>query len=279
MRRGILDKLQRLVDECVILAHMDKTRMDDPTVVPAYIFYAGLASSYDTDESHSIGQLLREVANGVDMVEGWSEPDALVLYRATLGVPIYFFRRVTDELSAAYRKVKASTHRGYPLHIDRAFESDDDLPDLDPIALRRARERAQSESEARAAQGQRTERLIAFSLCAHQGSVLRDDKGWRWQMKGFGRPLASGRAAAYDAFWALEAALRDDMVQSAQQLIATRRVEVSERRKLADELASHEEKLAVMYYEALANERAAESRFLEAERAAMSGLIDELRGA
>jgi hypothetical protein len=276
IRKAISDKLQRVVEECVVLAHLDHTRMDDPTVTPAWIFYAGLASRYKTDEPHSLGRLLKGVAPTVDLVDGWEEPDSLVLYRAALGVPVYWFRRVTEELAVAYRKVKAARGRGYPLHIDAAFEDDDDLPDLDPLALKRARERAEADAAARGLAESRSELVRSFVLCSLAGSITGADGQWHWRMRGHGQPLAERRSDAIEAFAALERGLRDDMVGEARRSWQARSVEKTDRVGLAADLGTHEERLNGTYYEAVAQGWDAEARYLDEERAAVRLMKGEL---
>jgi hypothetical protein len=276
VRQRTLDKLQRVSDECVTLAHLDRARVGvDSTVVPARIFYAGVAPRYDTDEPDSLGRLLRQVASDVDFVEGWTEPDAIVLYRAMLGIPLYFFKRVTDELYTSYLKVDGRANRSYPLHIDAAFE-DGGAPNLDPMELKAARERAEREKAARAAAAGREARLRGFTLAAMMGSILRDDEGYRWEMRGFGKPLAPRRAEAAERFWELDPTLRNDMIDSAEQALATRQLEAPDRRRLIEELQAHRDALSGLYYQAVAEERDAEKRFLDEERRVVDDLIESI---
>ena len=107
VQNHIADKLRRVVDQCVLLAAIDKTKRDDPTVVPADVFYVGCAPRYSGDEATSLRQLIKGAASGVDFIDGWGEEDMIVFYRALLGVPIYFFKRVNDELYNSYKTVKA----------------------------------------------------------------------------------------------------------------------------------------------------------------------------
>ncbi|MEZ4319164.1 MAG: tubulin-like doman-containing protein [Myxococcota bacterium] len=273
IRKRVLDKLQRVADECVTLAHLDKARIGvDDTVVPARIFYAGVAPRYDTDEPGSLGRMLREVASGVDFVEGWSEPDSIVLYRAMLGIPLYFFKRVTDELFTAYKKVDAKSNRTYPLHIDRNFEGGR-VPNLDPIELKEARERTARESEAKKAAQERGSRLRGFTLCALLGTINRDESGYSWTMKGFGKPLAARRADAFEAFWQLDPTLRDDMLAGAESTMRARTAEKPDRARFRSELEAHRDALSGLYYQAVAEEREAEKRFLDDERRAVDELI------
>ncbi|MCB9667944.1 MAG: hypothetical protein H6736_02180 [Alphaproteobacteria bacterium] len=278
VRRRTLDKLQRVADECVTLAHLDRARVGvDSTVVPARIFYAGVAPAYDTDEPDSLGRLLRQVASDVDFVQGWTEPDAIVLYRAMLGIPLYFFKRVTDELFTSYKKVDARSNRSYPLHIDAQFENGG-APNLDPMELKAAREKAQRDDEARKAAASRDARLRGFTLCAMLGTIVKDDDGYRWEMRGFGKPLAPRRADAAEAFWQLDPTLRNDMVDAAERTMTQRSVEKPDRVRLVESLKAHRETLSGLYYQAIAEEREAEKRFLDEERRVVDGMIGALEG-
>ena len=265
VRRRILDKLERTVEECVVLAHLDRTRMDDPTVVPARIFYAGLAPSYDTDEPTSLGRLLREVASGVDFVEGWNEPDALVLYRAMLGVPVYFFKRVNDELHHAYLKVRSDPHRSYPLHIDRGFEGEA-LPDLEPVSLRRARERAEAEDAARREREARTDRTRHLVRGLTAGVVVERDGAYHWEMRGYGKPLGERFSAAWDGFGQLDPTLRGDLTAAADAWWQERSLDRAGREQLTAAVAAVEDKLTGRFYQAAAEGWDAERRALEEAR-------------
>lgn len=278
VRQRILDKLQRVVEECVVLAQIDTTRLDDPTVTPANIFYAGVAPRYATDQPDSLGRLLKEVAPGVDLVEGWNEPDALVLYRAKLGIPVYFFRRVTQELALSYHQVKRAVGRGYPLHIDKAFEADDDLPDLDPMAIKRAREKADEEAAARQAAEARSESLRRFALATLAGGIVFEEGQWAWRMSGFGKPLAERRSQAFGAFQALDRSLREDVESLGERGLSMRRVERSDRQALVEDLEALKERLSRAYYEAMAEGWESEARFLDEERGVVQQIVDEVSG-
>ncbi|MBZ0121708.1 MAG: hypothetical protein K8H88_32220, partial [Sandaracinaceae bacterium] len=52
------------------------------------------------------------------IIEDWAEPDRIVLYRSILGVPIYCFPHVNEEMKAAYRRFQSRKEKGWPLHID-----------------------------------------------------------------------------------------------------------------------------------------------------------------
>src|SRR5690606_22360479 len=101
-----------------------------------------------------------------NVIEDWDDPDRVVLYRSILGVPIYCFPHVNEEMRAAYLRYQAKKEKGWPLHIDASFEG---LRDLDPNVARR-------EKEARA---ERTRvALLAMALGCSRGSVKSDGGVW-----------------------------------------------------------------------------------------------------
>lgn len=279
VRQRMQDKLQRVVEECVVLAQLDATRRDDPTVTPAEIFYAGIAPRYATDAEDSLARLLKQVAPGVDLVEGWNEPDSLVLYRATLGIPVYFFRRVTQELATSYHQVKRAVGRGYPLHIDKAFEADDDLPDLDPMAIKRAREKREAEATAREAAESHRDALRRFALATLAGGVVFEEDQWAWRMGGFGKPLAARRGQAFQAFQGLERSLREDVEALGRRGLSMRKVGRSDREALLEDLSGLNERLSRAYYEAVSEGWESESRHLDEERKVVQAVIDEVSGS
>ena len=63
----------------------------------------------------------------------WADADRLVLYRSILGVPLYAFPHINEEMKANYQRYQAQPQKAWPLHIDQHWES---LPDLDPEARR-----------------------------------------------------------------------------------------------------------------------------------------------
>ncbi|QSQ19575.1 hypothetical protein JY651_30205 [Pyxidicoccus parkwayensis] len=277
VRTGIEDRFKRLAEECVLLAHVDATRRDDPTVVPADVFYAGLHERYASDEEGALWNLLRGSVAGTQRVAGWEEQDSLVLYRALLGVPLYWFRNIQTELYSAYKKVKADTNRTYPLHIEAAWEGDPGLPDLDPVEIKRAEERRTAERAAQAARQSRDSRLRAFTLCMLFGNIVRDEQGYHWTFAGTRNKLAPERAQAFEAFEAMDPTLRSDLESSSQDAWRHRTVERSERTRLLEEAQAHQRKLTETYARAVAEGRDAEKRFLQEERAVVESLLAELR--
>ena len=277
VRAGIEDRLKRLSEECVLLAHVDATRRDDPTVTPADVFYAGLASAFASDEEGSLWSVLKGVVNGANRVAGWEDPDSLVLYRALLGIPVYWFKNVQTELYTGYKKVRDDRNRTYPLHIEAVWEKAPGLPDLDPMEIRRAEERRAAEKAAQSSRQAREGRVRSFSLCNLFGGVQRDDQGYSWLMGSVRNPLAASRAAAFEAFEALDPVLRQDLEHGAQGQWAQATAERPSRQKLAEEVQAHARRLAELYARAVSEQKESERRFLQDERAVVEALAQELR--
>ena len=98
-----------------------------------------------------------------NVIEDWDDPDRIVLYRSILGVPIYCFPHVNEEMKAAYRRYQAKSEKGWPLHIDFSFEG---VNDLDPEDAKRAK----------AAEAERLRvGLTAIALGAARGTVTSED--------------------------------------------------------------------------------------------------------
>lgn len=277
VRRGIEDRLKRLSDECVLLAHIDATRRDDPTVTPADVFYAGLHDRYASDEEGSLWSVLKGVVSGTNRVAGWEERDSLVLYRALLGVPVYWFKNVQSELYSGYKRVRDDKNRTYPLHIEATWESSPGLPDLDPVELKRAEERRTAERSAQASRDARDARLRAFSLCALFGSISRDEEGYHWTFAGTKTKLATDRARAFEAFEALDPVLREDLEKSARDSWMNATAERPSRNKLLEEVQAHQRRLTEAYARAVAEQKDAERRFIQDERSVVESLATELR--
>lgn len=276
IQEHIRDKFNRLVDQCVILANIDKTKLDDPSVKPAHIFYAGLAPRYSGTEG-SIRAAIRHVASGVDFIEGWNEEDLVVFYRAMLGIPLYFYRRVNEELYHSYRAVKAKPNRSYPLHIEASWE--DGIPNLDPAELREAEQKRRATAEAQTRVMERDSRIWNFVLTAFAGGVQRSPDGsYDWVVGAVRKRLGPDRASAFTAFSAIDPALRDDLVKAGVRVHAERTATAPARRSFRAELDAHLTALGEQFALALANEDESATRYLKDERrvvaAHLVGLAD-----
>lgn len=269
VERGVREKLARVYADCVLLAQIDRSKSDDPDVRPADVVYAGLAPAFDTDEAGSLGRSLRAAVSKVGLVEGWNDRDALVLYRALLGVPVYWFRSVEGRMQPAYRRAKADGKRGYPLHIDARWE--DTLPDLDPIELRRADEQRAKEAVASRAREARMARVAAFAVAEWAGLVGESPAGWRWTLDGVSGALPGPRHAAFAAFEA--SSVRDDVAQEARRRLDGARADRRRTEDVAAELDALAGRLRAAYARAETERDDAELAFLREEREALTSML------
>jgi hypothetical protein len=280
VQSGIEDKLARLSADCSEIANIEPR--DGDGVKPANVIFAGLDARFDTEEPGSIGPALRRVVQGrMQLVTGWHDPDSLVLYRARLGIPVYWFRNVETALAPAYAAVSRRDNRSYPLHIEAAWETNahqNGLPNLDPLEIRRARERDAASKVQREAVSARGDRVRAFTLAALVGAIVDGGQGYAWSMAGVSQPLGRDRAAAFDAFDALDPDLRNDLAQAGIEAYESRKGERQPRAKLLAELQAHGERLKAIFFRANAEQRDAEIRFLKEERELVASLVKELQG-
>jgi hypothetical protein len=279
VEKGVEDRLKRLSAECALLAHIDQTRRDDPTVTPANVLYAGLAERFLTDERGALGTILKSVAGGVNFVSGWDDPDALVLYRGLLGIPIYWFRNVEAQLAPNYRSVLARPGRSYPLHIEASWEptaTQQGLPDLDPLELKRRREQDALEAAARKQRDARTDRVRAFIQAWMVGSVVEDGDTLAWSFMGARGPLAAERAQAFIAFEALDPTLRGDLEDEARKAWAQRHADRRTRETLREEARAMLARVKGGFARALAERNDSEKNFLTEMRGVLEALDAEL---
>src|SRR5690606_9727753 len=127
-----------------------------------------------------------------NVIEDWPDPDRVVLYRSILGVPVYCFPHLNEEMKSAYVRYQARTDKSWPLHIDASWES---LPHLDPEERRR-------EKAAEAAQ--RALGVLSMALGAARGAIVADG-GFALALEtGQKLPLAESLTAAAERLLALE---------------------------------------------------------------------------
>jgi hypothetical protein len=282
VRASIEERLGRVANEAVLLAHLDATRRDDPTVTPADVLYAGLHDRHTTDDAGSLGGLLRGTLPGVNFVQGWKDADSLVLYRAVLGVPLYWFKNVSTVLEPAYRHVMADPHRTYPLHIEAEWERDAEgrpgLPDLDPVQVKAAEQRRKAEAAARQQADAARSKIRQFNLVQLAGGITVGEAGYAWALAGATGPLGHKRHQAFQAFFALDPTLRDLLVQQAQAAWDQRTVDRRARAALAEEIAAHQARLTAAFAAAVAADDDAEKRFLAEERDTLAALASAASG-
>jgi len=277
VRRGIEDKLRRLADECVLLAHVDANLDADQNVTPAKVFYAGLAPQYNTDEDTSLGKLLGGVVSGLNFVDDWNEKDSLVLYRAMLGIPLYFYKNVNGSLYPSYRKAHDDPGRQYPLHIEGAWETGDtELPDLDPVKLRRHAEMVAAAQKADADRLAREDRIREFALCAFSRQVDLKDGGYVWRYGDMDGPLGGDRAEAFTEYNALEQEIVEALAAEAKSAWERQTADRRSRLRLIEELGAHKKRLTGLMFAAKQEMRDAEQGFIAEERDVVDGILDEL---
>jgi len=128
--------------------------------------------------SGGLKKVLEEATYGKSAheIEDWPDPDRIVLYRSILGVPIYCFPHVNEEMKSAYRRFQCREEKGWPLHIDGAWET---LPDLDPTDRRHELEAVAERMRVGvaamalgAARGQIASQGGAFQLTLEGGAVV-----------------------------------------------------------------------------------------------------------
>ena len=189
----------------------------------------------------------------------------IVFYRALLGVPIYFFKRVNEELYQSYKQVKAKPNRSYPLHIEATWE--DGLPNLDPKEMRAAEEKRRAEEAAQREAGERDGKIWRFVLATMAGSVQKNsDGGFDWVMGSIKKKLGADRAGAYGAFWAMDPSLRDDLVDAGTRLEREKLATAVGRRTFRGELESYSAGLKESFAAAYADENEGAVRYLKEEK-------------
>jgi hypothetical protein len=274
VRHGLVDRMTRLREQCVLLAHVDPAKSDDPDVKQANIALAGLAPEFGS----TLGQLLREVqvsSTNMKFLDNWQDRDAMVLYRAALGVPLYFFKNLV-ELQANYRTVRDRTDRGYPLHIEAAWEKA--LPDLDPEEMKAFDEQRKREAEEQKRKAAEMTGVRDFSLASIFGSVVRTDAGvWEWAQGEVRGALGPTRSAAYRAFQAMDPMTRQDLVFGPLETWnGAVNGERAAKERAKAEVQAHEKRLKELYARASAEGRDAERLHLQLEREGVAALYKEL---
>lgn len=89
----------------------------------------------------------------------WPDSHRIVFYRSVLGVPLYCFPHINDDMKAAYRRFQSQREKAWPLHIDQHWEA---LPDLDPEDRR---------NELEAVEAQRRVSVVGLALGIARGII------------------------------------------------------------------------------------------------------------
>ena len=154
--------------------------------------FVGLHASL---QSGNFGTLMEEATHGLDeqVISDWPDADRIVFYRSILGVPVYCFPHLNEEMKHAYHRFQAQKEKAWPLHIDHHWE---DVQDLDPTAKR---------SELLAA-GERLRTAIGgLALGSASGAVTQEGGTWSLVIEdGPTVALADGVIEAAERLLALE---------------------------------------------------------------------------
>ncbi|MEM9070915.1 MAG: tubulin-like doman-containing protein [Myxococcota bacterium] len=140
-----------------------------------------------------LGTQLEEATygKGHETIADWPDPDRVVFYHSILGVPVYCFPHINEEMKHAYQRFQAQKERAYPLHIDHHWEG---LQDLDPTAARAAKQGEQE--RLRVGVG-------AIALGSESGAIAHDGT-WKLVLEGATLDLAEGIVAAAKRLLSLE---------------------------------------------------------------------------
>jgi hypothetical protein len=150
-------------------------------------------------------ELLEQATSGNAQELHWDDSHRVVFYRSILGVPIYCFPHVNEDMKAAYRRFQAQAHRAWPLHVDKNWET---LPDLDPEDRRR--ELAQAAQRRRGA-------VLAVALGLARGIIERESNALQLRIReDRALPLGEGMLAAADRM----AELQDEMAAIYDSFVA-----------------------------------------------------------
>ncbi|UJR82252.1 tubulin-like doman-containing protein [Sandaracinus amylolyticus] len=142
----------------------------------------------------ALGRLLAGATEGLSAqtIDDWPDAERLVFYRSILGVPLYCFPHVNEEMKACYQRYQAQREKAWPLHIDANWEA---LPDLDP-----EERRAAIESRRKQLKGA----LGALAIAVTRGAVTSGESGLELVIGSSRLPLGRGPIEAAGALAALE---------------------------------------------------------------------------
>ncbi len=269
----VREKLKRAVDQCVLIANIDTIKQNDSAVVSNQIFYVAMSSRYQSATDESLGSVLSKVAPRLKFIDNWEDDDMVVFYRASLGVPVYFYSRVAGELRESYDRVRKKKNRSYPLHIQKNWES---LPNLDPIEVREAEERRQREEAAAKDREIRDEGIWSFSMSLLLGNIVHDDRGYAWALEGAGQQLAANRSDAFSQFLVLDPIVRDQLKKRVGDAVELRTTTRRDRAALAEELKVHLSAVTRRYLKAVQDDEERERHFLGEEQTVLERKIGEL---
>ena len=137
-------------------------------------------------------------------------------------------------------------------------------------------ERKSDEDAARKARQGRESKLEAFALANIMGSIVGGETGFSWSYEGMNQKLGDKRADSFEAFYAMDPDLREELSSTAADKYRVQALERRPREQLIEEVKAYLKRLKKEMFKAAANYEETEQRFIKEERTVVEGLIQRL---
>ncbi len=189
LRRYVLQKLRAALDKAQPLTRYSPESKS--TLKHADMLLVGLHESL---QRGLLGPLFEEASRGkqASLLGNWADVERVVFYHSILGVPIWCFPHVNQEMRHAYHRFQAQRDKAWPLHVDHHWEA---LPDLDPTAAR----------QRMLAQRERLKLAVgALAIGSADGRVTTNE-GWKLMVDGAALSLGESAHAAAEKLLSLQA--------------------------------------------------------------------------
>ena len=108
------------------------------------------------------------------------------------------------------------------------------------------------------------------------GSIVAGETGFSWSYEGMAQKLADKRSAAFDAFFAMDPDLREELVSTARGKYRVSALEKRPREQLIEEIKAYLKRLKKEMFKAAANYEETEQRFIKEERTVIEDMIERL---
>ena len=230
----IKDKLAFVAGMSIPLARFDEAVLAGAGKKPYRPRFYGVDDKL-LERSAMVATALKSAASGFSMLEDWNSHDILTFYQATIGVPLYAWRDVQEDLGIAYEHEAGESGRGHPMQIDARWENTGfhgneslGIPGLS-LGLRRkweAAKKAFEEEQARKRKAEDDAKLRQSAASAGQlgrglaaGFVSEAYGAWSLAYRGRTFELGTGLAEAMQKFAELPEAVRGPVDRAAQEAI------------------------------------------------------------
>lgn len=177
---------------------------EHPDVVNSESQFIGLHEAYDD----YLGDLVDQVVPEGKLLPNWYDEKSIVFYKTNLNIPLFYYKRLNDEMKHDYRRVmeRDRDERGYPVHIDSNWE--EGLADLDPAERREAAQKNAFD-----------EKVIDFAVGLAIG-VFREDPETGdvfWHAEQYSEKLGDDLVDAFDGFDRLDDRTRRKLESSIRE--------------------------------------------------------------